>query len=301
MSKHNKPIRQHHVPKVYLKKFCAEDGAIAVLDKTRKRIFSTGLDAVAVEKDFYTVDGLKDPYYWEKFYAENVEPLMSEVLSTIISRVNVLVQTGHCIINGNEKFQLALIMMMQLLRGKQNRIYQEKIFDELLSPTIEKAKEKFAPLSDEQQKQLDAFYTDPQYFKQISMEVTWDIERLIQYTNVLSWHGFIFYHICGDMEFATSDNPVMFINSRTADVQPFTNGLVRETTLIYYPISPKLLLCAVHPNAFFNFFSDKDGCLYHLNTNEEENFITSINRKQCSQCYNQVFSLTEETLRKIKK
>ena len=84
------------------------------------------------EKDFYTVDGLKDPYYWEKFYAENVEPLMSEVLSTIISRVNVLVQTGHCIINGNEKFQLALIMMMQLLRGKQNRIRAPRLCSEKL-------------------------------------------------------------------------------------------------------------------------------------------------------------------------
>ncbi len=300
MSKHNKPIRQHHVPKVYLKNFCSEDGTIAVLDKTRKRIFSTGLDAVAVEKDFYTVGGLKDPYYWEKFYAENVEPLMSEVLSTIISRVNVLVQTGHCIINGNEKFQLALIMMMQLLRGKQNRIYQKKIFDELLPPTIEKAKEKFAPLSDEQQKQLDAFYTDPQYFKQISMKVTWDIERLIQYTNVLGWHDFIVYHICGDMEFATSDNPVMFINSRTANAQPFANGLIPETTFIYYPLSPQLLLCAVHPNIFFQFFSDKDGCIYHLDGNEEKSFINFVNRKQRIQCHNQVFALRQTTLEKIK-
>ncbi len=43
MSKHNKPIRQHHVPKVYLKNFCSEDGTIAVLDKTRKEYFPRGL------------------------------------------------------------------------------------------------------------------------------------------------------------------------------------------------------------------------------------------------------------------
>ena len=287
------------MPKVYLKNFCAKDDSIAVLDKTRNRIFSTGLEAVAVEKNFYTVDGLEDPYCWEKAYAKSIEPMMSMLLPKIISRVHVLVQTGHCIINKDEKSQLALTMVMQLLRGKQSRAYEKKLFDELLPSTIEKAKEKFGPLTDDQQKRLDTFGTDPQFFKQISMELTWDIERLTLYTNVLGWHDFVFYHICGDMEFVTSDNPVMFINSSTANAQPFANGLVRETTLIYYPLSPKLLLCAVHPNAFFQFFSDKDGCVCHLNANKEESFITSINRKQHAQCYKQVFALTQATLEKI--
>lgn len=288
------------MPKVYLKNFCAKDDSIAVLDKTRNRVFSTGLEAVAVEKNFYTVDGLEDPYCWEKAYAESVEPMMSVLLPKIISRVHVLVQTGHCIINKDEKSQLALIMVMQLLRGKQSRAYEKKLFDELLPSTIEKAKEKFGPLTDEQQKRLDTFGTDPQFFKQISMGLTWDIERLTRYTNILMWHDFVFYHICGDMEFVTSDNPVMFINSNTANAQPFANGLARKTTLIYYPLSPKLLLCAIHPNAFFQFFSDKDGCLCRLDATKEESFIASMNRKQRAQCHNQVFALTQTTLEKIK-
>lgn len=61
------------MPKVYLKNFCAKDDSIAVLDKTRNRIFSTGLEAVAVEKNFYTVDGLEDPYCWEKAYAKSID------------------------------------------------------------------------------------------------------------------------------------------------------------------------------------------------------------------------------------
>lgn len=55
-----------------------------------------GLEAVAVEKNFYTVDGLEDPYCWEKAYAKSIEPMMSMLLPKIISRVHVLVQTGHC-------------------------------------------------------------------------------------------------------------------------------------------------------------------------------------------------------------
>lgn len=251
------------MPKVYLKNFCTKDGSIAVLDSTRNSVFSTGLEAVAVENNFYTVDGLEDPYCWEKNYAESIEPMMGALLPKIISRVHVLVQNGHRIINGAEKLQLAFIMVVQLLRGKQSRAYEKKLFDELLPLTVEKAKEKFGPLSDDQQKYLETLNADPQFFKQISMEVTWDTERLTLYTKILSRYDFVFYHVCGDMEFVTSDNPVMFINSNTANAQPFTNGLLHETTLIYYPLSPHLLLCAVHPNAFFRFFSDKDGCVYN--------------------------------------
>lgn len=87
-------------------------------------------------------------------------------------------QTGHRIINEDEKSQLALIMVMQLLRGKQSRAYEKKLFDELLPSTIEKAKEKFGPLTDDQQKRLDTFGTDPQFFKQISIGANWNAKYL---------------------------------------------------------------------------------------------------------------------------
>ena len=118
---------------------------------------------------------------------------------------------------------------------------------------------KICPLTDEQQKRLDTFGTDPQFFKQIFMGLTWDIERLTRYTNILMWHDFVFYHICGDMEFVTSDNPVMFINSNTANAQPFANGLVRETTLIYYPLSPNYYFALYTQMLFSSSFRIKMG------------------------------------------
>ena len=49
---------------------------------------------------------------------KGIEPLMGDLFPQIISRGNVLVRTGHCIISPEEKIQLALILVMQLLRGK---------------------------------------------------------------------------------------------------------------------------------------------------------------------------------------
>lgn len=57
------------------------------------------------------------------------------------------------------------------------------------------------------------------------------------------------------VEFVTSDNPVMFINSETADATPYTNGIIYPKTLLYFPLSPYLILAAYHPNSFFENFS----------------------------------------------
>ena len=91
------------------------------------------------------------------------------------------------------------------------------------------------------------------------------------------------------MEFITSDNPVMFINSITNNARPFANGLANPTTMIYYPISPKLLLCAVHPSTYFGALSDQDGHLVDLNACKEIGFISFINKKQIDQCYQHAF------------
>ena len=75
--------------------------------KNTGKIFSTGTSVVGGEKNFYTLDKMKDPYCWEKAYAEGIEPMMGEIFPKIISQDNVLIQNGKCIINAKEKVKLA--------------------------------------------------------------------------------------------------------------------------------------------------------------------------------------------------
>ena len=106
----NKPVRQHHVPKVYLKNFRDENGSIAMYSKKNRRTLLTGLESVGVEKDFYTLEKLDDPYCWEKTYAKGVEPFMGELLPQIISKTNVF----HSLLKNNQKFS-------QFLSEKQKK------------------------------------------------------------------------------------------------------------------------------------------------------------------------------------
>lgn len=297
ISTENNPIRQHHVPQVYLRNFCNSSEAIAVLDKQRQRVFSTGIRAVGAENDFYTLEKMEDPYCWERVYANGVEPLMGELIPKIISKSNLLVRNGVVIINDLEKAQLAAIMVMQLFRGKQSRDYERALYQSYLPATLKNTREVFGPLSSKQEELLRAYENDDFYFKRTSMDLALDTERIERYTNVLSNRNFLFYRIQGNMEFITSDNPVMFINSKTKNACPFANGLLRRSTAVYYPLSPKILLCALHPEFGFGRLSEKDGRLVDLNTNREVNFISTINRKQIEQCAQHSFARSEDTLR----
>lgn len=290
ISQKNDPIKQHYVPKVYLKNFCNSNNAIAVVDRHTRKIFSTGIGAVGAEKDFYTLEKMEDPYCWERTYATGVEPLMGNLLPTIISRTNLLVQSGSCILSTSEKEQLAIIMVMQLVRGKQIRKYERMLYQDYLPIALAKVNVLFGPLNDTQKALVKSFTTDDYYFKRTSMDIALDAGQIIRYAEILNGRNFIFYRIQGDMEFITSDNPVMFINNRTGDARPLANGLRYTSTDVYYPISPKLLLCTIHSGAFFGALSNSDCCLIDLDIRREAKFISTINRKQIEQCSRHAFA-----------
>jgi hypothetical protein len=300
IGKENNPIKQHHVPQVYLKNFCNSCGCIAVIDKSNRRTFSTGVRAVAAENNFYTLEKLENPYFWEQTYASSIEPLMGKLLSKIISQTCILVQNGATVISPSEKAQLAVIMVMQLLRGKQSREYMQNLYADYLPEAIEKAQNLFGPFSNEQNKLVDVFARDIYYFKRTAMDVTLDWDRIAKYAGILCSRDFLFYRIQGNEEFITSDNPVMSINSITNNARPFANGLIRPTTMIYYPISPKLLLCAVHPSAYLGALSDQDRRLVNLDASKEIGFISAINQKQISQCYRHAFSQSVGVMKKFR-
>ena len=297
ISKKDNPTRQHHVPQVYLRNFCNASKTIAVLDRCSQRVFSTGIRAVGAENDFYTLEKMEDPYCWEHIYASGIEPQMGDLIPKIISQANLLVRNGAIIINESEKVQLATVMVMQLLRGKQSRDYERKLYQSYLPETIKKTKEIFGPLSSKQNELLRSYENDDYYFKRTSMDLALDTKRIAQYTEVICNHVFIFYRIYGGMEFITSDNPVMLVNNVTGNARPFANGLLKMSTAVYYPISPKLLLCVLHPEFALGIFSGRDCCIVDLDSDREVQFISKINRKQIEQCSQHAFSRSEDMLK----
>lgn len=131
------------------------------------------------------------------------------------------------------------------------------------------------------------------------MEASTDPKRMIQFTEFLVRRQFVVYRILGEGEFVTSDQPVMFANFQTGNVKPFTNGLIKPETIIFFPLTPKLLCCAFHSDSVFSKFGEKDGAIIDLDAKAENGFLHSVNKKQSEQCYSQVYSRSEATLQSL--
>ena len=77
------PIRQHHVPQLYLRRFAVKEKnvyKINVLRKGQQKCFKANVEDIAVEKHFYTIGCGADKYVWEKYYASEIEPKMKTIL-----------------------------------------------------------------------------------------------------------------------------------------------------------------------------------------------------------------------------
>lgn len=92
------------------------------------------------------------------------------------------------------------------------------------------------------------------------------------------------------MEFVTSDNPVMFVDSSSLDATPFKNGLLHHSTVIFFPVSPKMVIAAYHPNLYLGTLTDLDGNIIILDSKNELKFIEMLNTKQFEQCFDQVYA-----------
>mgnify|MGYP000202526179 CR=1 FL=1 len=299
----SEPKKQHYVPQTYLKNFAIgkKNNSLYVLSKNPRKIYSSQVENTAAERDFYTLENLKNKYIWENTYARCIEPSFGALLKQIRKYCeNALVQNNCTVISEEEKALLSVNIVIQMLRGKQTRKYERKLHDNLLPSVFLKAQSHF-PTIDESivKKTFEKFSTDENYFKEISMLTVFNEERLIKFSNILMQYSFMFFRIKGITPFITSDNPVMLVNSITQNATPFSNGLSKNTTVLYFPISPYLLLCAFHPEFGFGKLNSRDCTLEMLDDDKEKKFIDNYNRKQLEQCCNYLYSNTKDILKHL--
>lgn len=298
------PINQHHVPQTYLRNFSSrkkDDYYVWTWDNRTKKIFNSNIENVAVERHFYTIDNLQDKYVWETFYAKTIEPLMNRALSNVINRTENILVTDRAVVLSNElKKELAIIMVCQLFRSKHSREFTTKIYKREAPVILEHTKSLFGGKGNsEVDKYLEAFPYSENLFRLSVMESVTNPEQVAKIASMLFERYWILYRIIGEQEFITSDNPVMFMNRCNLDVTPFSNGIVNEQTVVYYPISPKVLLALYSKESLLGMLECFDNRVVFLDGLKEQKMIRNINSKQKEQCNRQVFAKSENILSEL--
>ena len=275
-----------------------EQYKVYTLDKKNNKIFEANVDDIAVEKHFYTVEKLDDKYFWETYYAERIEPMMSDTIQQVIKKSNLCILQDHTHLLTDElKKKLAIIMVFQMLRGQHTRKYEETLFENLAPKILADTKERFIGIWNETlDKKLETFQFSEDLFKLLVMDVSLNWDKISQYAEVLFMRSWLLYKIIDDTEFITSDDPVLIMNRNSLDTTPFKNGIAKNSTVVFYPLSSKLLIALYSPDTLLGKLQNYDGTLTNIDGHKERKFIQTINKKQLEHSYRQVYSYSKNAI-----
>ena len=276
----SKKKRNHIVPKVYLKAFCNEGSSTVniLLKDSKKVIKNVDIKDVAVEKNFYIqhrIDGTRLTKTEDEL-AVIENRLIKPTLTRFINYAAAPIMDGELDLPRKYKQDLVDTVVSQMFRGKNSRAFAETTSDDIYNELLqdlsqmresERITQEQYDLVVENKKRLikngiiessNATVLDQSLIKKVLMNRTIRLMR-----NSL------------DIPFVTSDEPVVFVNMK-GESGICKTALSEATTIVYYPISPNVLV------SFFSrsLLGEKsDDSLITL-SNQDRDFIMSMNKYQ---------------------
>jgi hypothetical protein len=286
-------IKQHVVPRSYLKRFGKKNlnnkgYNIAVKQLKSNKIFIDSVDNVAFRKNFYDVSDKKDSKHWEKFFSSEIEPLYGPEMTNIIASLT-LSNKKNDILTVSQLVLLSKMISFQILRvpGFLERRFKngEIMFDE----TINETSQWFQLPPEIIKSKLEDFVKNKDNFiRNMTIPLIVDKDRLDKLSDVLAEKIWLIYFNNSSVPFITSDSPVVMHNIIRNSVSYADNGIGRDDTFIYYPISSKILIRIIPRNFRGRNMNSLNNTLGFL-SNADISFINSVNNLQISHAENQIF------------
>ncbi|SDB81863.1 DUF4238 domain-containing protein [Shouchella lonarensis] len=251
----NKPIKQHYVPQVYLKFFSHK-------------------------------------YEWEKYYAEQVEPLIRRIFPKLIQKcTNVFVRDQDVVIDEEIRSALSVIIITQLSRTPKARSYNYEISSKMFPEVMRDILNDLEPYINADQRNYLHNFTLDKVFKEIEMQTFTDPYRISRLAQMIYDRYWIVYRNNNYKKnpFATSDHPVVQYNMVATSTSLRDNGIANPQTIIHFPLNSQLMLAIYDRKHFmFRHLKDMDSKLTFL-SDKDEGFITKVNQTQYEQCIQHVY------------
>lgn len=296
----SEPRKHHYISQLYLKDFAWQRKNAYKLfaqDKTGKT-FEVNIEDIGAERDFYRLEHAEDKNIWEKFYGEKIEPLMTKVLRNIVSicQCKLLIK-GAKVISDNDKACLSVCLMYQWMRSGNTRDYARKILEKEEPRILKETQQHFAEIGQgELAERAKNYKIGEDLFREVAMEISVNNKRITELAQILFNKVWVVCCIEGEAEFITSDNPLMVMDKSSLDVTPFQNGITNNSTVLFFPLTPKLLLAMYSPTTFMGELLICQNRIFYLDPIKDKKFIENQNRKQKEQCYRHVFGYSRKYL-----
>lgn len=275
-------MKQHYIPRCYLRRFSDNEKSIYTYDKLNSKNYNASMMAVCCEEDLYT---LSDEYVKKsreesegqgmpinnltiekEHFAHDVEPLYKQLLGQIDEIKDDWISGKEKYrLNYYEKKELALHIATQYLR---HPIIGDAEVDNYMR--IEQA-------GVDMVKHIMAVQTGKEAFNDLEVKVTcekpalharltyMDYDMLMKCAGIMASNYYVFKVSKGN-DFYTSDFPIA-VSPHVPDSQYLYGGLVQYGGELMMTLSPSIAL-SIYDRHYFKDMEERDGCFVEASDKE---------------------------------
>lgn len=299
-------MKQHYIPRCYLKRFSKNEKCIYTYDKIHSKRYNASLMSVCCEDDLYTIS---DNYVKNNneegkcminglsietdHFAHTIEPLYAQFLKQIDEiKGEWVTGNDHYRLNYLEKREFALHIVTQYFRMPQ-------IGDVMVNDYIRMEKAGMDMV-----KEFMAVQTGNEEYRTLKIDLTCekpvlhanlsylDHDNLMMFANAIAKNIFVFWISKGN-DFYTSDFPIV-VSPYVKNVRPLFMGLAQYGGEVTFPLSPDLAL-SIYDREFFKDMERLDGSFIEASDKEirRHNYLRYMYATQHVFSYKNDYSLIE--------
>lgn len=255
-------MKQHYIPRCYLKRFSDNDKSIFTYDKQQSKVYPASMMSVCCEDDMYSIS---DSYVEKSnketssqinrlslehsHFANSVEPMFSQLLQSIdVIKEEWISQREQYRLQFKEKRELALHLVTQFFRHPELKnstvddyLRMEKAGIDMVKCFLakEKGDESINNLKIDVQCEAPVLHAQLTYLND---------EMLMDFADAIASNIWMFL-VSKNSDFYTSDFPIV-VQPHVKNTRPMYMGLAQYGGELTYPLSPSLVL-VVFDRAYF--------------------------------------------------
>ncbi|MBQ8422443.1 MAG: DUF4238 domain-containing protein [Bacteroidales bacterium] len=303
-------MKQHYIPRCYLRRFSDNDKSIYAYDKISSKSYRASLMSVCCHEDMYT---LSDEYVnktkvetggeinnlsiEKDLFAKDIEPLYSQLLSQIDDiKDEWISDKGQYRLNYCEKKEIALHIATQYLRHPQ-------IGDAEVDNYM-----RFEQAGIDMLKHILAFQEGNDDFENLEVKAVCEkpaLHAILTYMNYeevekcasMMANNIFVFRVSNGNDFYTSDFPIA-VESHAKYSQSLYCGLIQYGGEVTMPLSPSLFV-SIYDSQYFKDKKELDGCFVEAEAKEmrRQNLIRYFYASRHVFSSNNDFSLIESFYR----
>ena len=281
---------QHIVPQAYLNRFAVKQENSYIIgtrlnSNGRKSIkfFTNSVRNVAYIENYYDTLQQKDKKHWEHYLDKNFDTLCGTPLGNIISTITLSTEKS-IVLTAESKNILSRIIMSQAIRIPSYLNEQIEQSVNMLNSYKKEIIRNLTDIDDAKKELIEEISFDSDTRKNIVLEGLFGEERFSRFCNALEQKMWIVFYngIRSQMPFVTSDNPVLFLDTKGKITKINKIGIANDDAVIFYPISPAILIGIYSPTSYFGAMQQYDCRKLII---DDEKFILKVNTELISQSH----------------